>query len=115
MREAPAITIIERLLAAGATVRAHDPEAISEARKVFGDRIEYSHNQYDILASADALAIITDWSEYRNPDFDRIKAALKSPLIVDGRNLYKPDRMASAGFSYIPLGRCGGAVCDVVK
>jgi len=115
MREAPAITIIERLLAAGATVRAHDPEAIKEARKIFGDRIEYSHNQYDILASADALAVITDWSEYRNPDFDRIKAALKNPLIVDGRNLYKPDRMASAGFSYIPLGRCGGTVCGEVK
>jgi len=115
MREAPAITIIERLLAAGATVRAHDPEAIQEARKIFGDRIEYSHNQYDILASADALAIITDWSEYRNPDFDRIKAALKNPLIVDGRNLYKPDRMVSAGFSYIPLGRCGGTVCEVEK
>jgi len=115
MREAPAITIIERLLAAGATVRAHDPEAIKEARKLFGDRIEYSHNQYDILAGADALAVITDWSEYRNPDFDRIMAALKSPLIVDGRNLYKPDRMASAGFSYIPLGRCGGTVCGEVK
>ncbi|MBK5276257.1 MAG: UDP-glucose/GDP-mannose dehydrogenase family protein [Desulfuromonadales bacterium] len=114
MREAPAITIIERLLAAGATVRAHDPEAIKEARKVFGDRIEYSHNQYDILANADALAVITDWSEYRNPDFDRIKAALKNPIIVDGRNLYKPDRMVSAGFSYIPLGRCGGTVCGEV-
>ncbi len=113
MREAPAITIIERLLAAGATVRAHDPEAIKEARKQFGDRIEYSSNQYEILENADALAIITDWSEYRNPDFDRIKAALKSPLIVDGRNLYKPDRMATAGFRYIPLGRCSGGICEV--
>jgi UDPglucose 6-dehydrogenase len=115
MREAPAITIIERLLAAGATVRAHDPEAIKEARKVFGDRIEYSHNQYDILANADALAIITDWSEYRNPDFERIKSALKTALVVDGRNLYKPDRMASAGFRYVPLGRCGGGICGEVK
>jgi len=113
MREAPAITIIERLLAAGATVRAHDPEALKEARKVFGDRIEYSHNQYDILANADALTIITDWNEYRNPDFDRIKNALKEPLIVDGRNLYKPDRMARTGFRYIPLGRCGGGICEV--
>jgi len=115
MREAPAITIIERLLAAGATVRAHDPEAIKEAKKVFGDRIEYSSNQYAILENADALAIITDWSEYRNPDFDRIKAALKNPLVVDGRNLYKPDRMSATGFSYIPLGRCGGEVCGEVK
>ena len=115
MREAPAITIIERLLAAGATIRAHDPEAINEARKIFGDRIEYSHNQYEILTNADALTIITDWSEYRNPDFDRIKSALKTPIIVDGRNLYKPDRMASSGFTYIPLGRCSGGICGEVK
>jgi len=108
MREAPSLTIIERLLAAGATVRAHDPEALKEARKHFGDRIEYSSNQYDILAGADALAVITDWSEYRNPDFDRIMAALKFPNIVDGRNLYKPQRLAAAGFSYVPLGRSVG-------
>jgi UDPglucose 6-dehydrogenase len=57
----------------------------------------------------------SDWSEYRNPDFDRIKATLKSPLVVDGRNLYKPERMAAAGFSYIPLGRCGGSICGEVK
>ena len=107
MREAPAITIIERLLAAGASVRAHDPEAIREAQKIFGDRIEYSSSQYTILQSADALAIITDWNEYRTPDFDRIRESLKSPIIVDGRNLYKPDRMASAGFRYLPLGRTG--------
>jgi len=115
MREAPAITIIERLLAAGAVVRAHDPEAINEARKIFGDRIEYSSNQYDILDGADALAVITDWSEYRNPDFDRIKTALRSPTIVDGRNLYKPDRMAAGGFTYVPLGRCSGGICGGVK
>jgi UDPglucose 6-dehydrogenase len=115
MREAPAITIIEHLLAAGATVRAHDPEALKEAKHYFGDRIEYSSNQYDILDGADALTIITDWSEYRNPDFDRIKAALRTANIVDGRNLYKPDRMATAGFSYIPLGRCSGGICGGVK
>ncbi|KAA0894100.1 UDP-glucose dehydrogenase family protein [Oryzomonas rubra] len=115
MREAPAITIIERLLAAGATVRAHDPEALKEAKKHFGDRIEYSTNQYAILENADALTIITDWSEYRNPDFDRIKSALKSPLVIDGRNLYKPDRMAAAGFRYLPLGRCGVGICGEVK
>ena len=105
MREAPALTIIERLLAAGATVRGHDPEALKEAKKYFGDRIEYSNNQYDILDGADALAVITDWNEYRNPDFDRIKEALKSPNIVDGRNLYRPPRMAANGFNYFPLGR----------
>ncbi|HIJ95717.1 MAG TPA: UDP-glucose/GDP-mannose dehydrogenase family protein [Desulfuromonadales bacterium] len=115
MREAPSITIIERLLAAGASVRAHDPEAIKEAKKVFGDRIEYSSNQYDILDGADALAVITDWNEYRNPDFERIKAALKTPVIVDGRNLYRPERMASSGFIYAPLGRSNAATCGMVK
>jgi UDPglucose 6-dehydrogenase len=115
MREAPAITIIEHLLAAGAVVRAHDPEALKEARKIFGDRVELSSNQYDILDGADALAVITDWNEYRNPDFDRIKAALKSPTIVDGRNLYKPERMAASGFAYVPLGRCSGGICGGVK
>jgi len=115
MREAPAITIIERLLTAGATVCAHDPEAINEAKKIFGDRITYNHNQYDILAGADALTIITDWNEYRNPDFDRIKAAMKTPLIVDGRNLYRPARMASAGFRYIPLGRYGRGIYGETK
>jgi UDPglucose 6-dehydrogenase len=115
MREAPSITIIEHLLAAGATVRAHDPEAIKEAKKTFGDRIEYSSNQYEILDGADALAIITDWSEYRNPDFDRIKAALRTPNIVDGRNLYKPDRMAKNGFTYIPLGRNSSGIHGEIK
>jgi UDPglucose 6-dehydrogenase len=105
MRAAPAITIIERLLAAGATVRAHDPEAIAEARKVFGDRIEYSHNQYDILAGADALTVITDWNEYRHPDFIRIKSTLRRPIVIDGRNLYTPEKMASLGFTYRSLGR----------
>ena len=107
MREAPAITVIENLLAQGATVRAHDPEALKEARKQFGDRITYSTNQYEILADADVLVIITDWSEYRNPDFDRIKAELKEPFIIDGRNLYKLGRMRDAGFRYVPLGRNG--------
>jgi UDPglucose 6-dehydrogenase len=110
MREAPSLTVIEKLLACGAQVRVHDPEALKEARKFFGDRVAYSHNQYDILTGADALVIITDWSEYRNPDFDRIAAELKSPLIIDGRNLYKPERMKSAGFTYVPLGRNGREV-----
>jgi len=109
MREAPSLTIIEKLLALGAQVTVHDPEALKEARKYFGDRIQYSNNQYEILAGADALVIITDWNEYRNPDFERIAAELKSPLIVDGRNLYKPDRLKSAGFDYVPLGRNGRA------
>lgn len=110
MREAPSLTIIERLLAAGATVRAHDPEALAEARKHFSNRIQYSSNQYEILDGADALVVITDWHEYRNPDFDRITGALKSPLIIDGRNLYKLGRMQELGIRYIPLGRAGHGI-----
>ncbi len=114
MREAPSLTIIEKLLALGAEVRAHDPEALKEAHKHFGERITYSHNQYDILTGADALVIITDWNEYRNPDFDRIATELKEPLIIDGRNLYKPERMKMAGFTYIPLGRNGSLTLSSV-
>ena len=110
MREAPSLTIIERLLATGATVRAHDPEALAEAKKHFGDRIQYSSNQYEILDNADALTVITDWHEYRNPDFDRIRQALNKPLIVDGRNLYKLGRMQELGIRYIPLGRAGNGI-----
>jgi UDPglucose 6-dehydrogenase len=105
MREAPSVVIINRLLELGATVRAHDPEAIREAQKIFGDRITYSHNHYDILNQADALAIITEWNEYRNPDFDKIRTLLKAALIFDGRNLYTPHRMRQAGFDYHPIGR----------
>jgi UDPglucose 6-dehydrogenase len=115
MREAPSLTIIEHLLALGAKVRAHDPEAIVEAKKYFGERIEYSTHQYEMLAGCDALAVITDWSEYRNPDFDLIKHSLKSPLVVDGRNLYKPARMNDAGFCYIPLGRNGSGICEEIN
>ena len=107
MREAPSVVIIDRLLELGATVRAHDPVAIKEAKKIFGDRIDYSTNHYDILQGADALAIVTEWSEYRNPDFDKLRSYLKNPLIFDGRNLYEPHRMKDAGFSYFPIGRNG--------
>ena len=109
MREAPSVVIINRLLELGAEVRAHDPEAIREATRIFGDRITYSSNQYDILEGADALAIITEWSEYRNPDFERIKTLLRQPLIFDGRNLYEPRRMHAAGIEYFSIGRnCSG-------
>lgn len=112
MREAPSLVIINRLLEMGAKVRAHDPEAIREAAKIFGDRIVYSHNQYDILGEADALAIVTEWSEYRNPDFAKIKDLLKQPLIFDGRNLFEPNRMKAAGFEYWPIGRNGTRNCE---
>ena len=112
MREAPSLVIINRLLDMGAKVRAHDPEAIREAARIFGDRILYSHNQYDILMEADALAIVTEWSEYRNPDFAKIKDLLKQPLIFDGRNLFEPHRMKAAGFEYYPIGRNSTRNCE---
>ncbi len=112
MREAPSVVIIERLLELGARVVAHDPEAIKEAQKIFGDRISYSHNQYEILKGADALAIVTEWSEYRNPDFDKVKTLLNRPLIFDGRNLYTPHRMREAGVEYFPIGRNGKTLLE---
>jgi UDPglucose 6-dehydrogenase len=107
MREAPSVVIIERLLKMGAIVRAHDPVAIKEAIKLFGDRVEFSNNPYEILQGADALAIVTEWNEYRNPDFDKIKSQLRRPLIFDGRNLFQPERMEAAGINYFPIGRNG--------
>ncbi|MGI8496431.1 MAG: UDP-glucose dehydrogenase family protein [Gemmatimonadaceae bacterium] len=108
MREAPALTLIEKLLAAGAHVVAPDPVAIPEARRRLGARIEYAALSYDALPGAQALAILTDWNEYRRPDFERMLAALARPLIVDGRNLYEPARMAQYGFTYLSIGRPGG-------
>ena len=105
MRESPAVDLIEALLEAGAAVRAHDPQATASARALFGERIDYAEHAYDCLAGADALVIVTEWLEFRNPDFGRIKAALRQPLIVDGRNLYDPAKMAALGFTYLGIGR----------
>jgi UDPglucose 6-dehydrogenase len=113
MREAPSIVVIERLLAEGASVRAHDPEAVKEAQKIFGDRIAYScSSPYDILAGADALAIVTEWNEYRNPDFERIAEQLRTPVIFDGRNLYNPRRLKEMGFIYHGIGRNGSGFVE---
>jgi UDPglucose 6-dehydrogenase len=105
VRESPALVMIEALLAAGARVQAHDPAAIETARHVLGDRVTYVAHAYDAVAGADALAILTEWREYRNPDFARVKQALKRPLIVDGRNLYEPARLTELGFTYDCIGR----------
>jgi UDPglucose 6-dehydrogenase len=105
MREAPAITIIEGLLKAGATVRAYDPEARETARRIFGNRITYCKNAYDALKGADALALVTEWNEFREPDFARMKKHMKAPVIFDGRNIYKPEAIAAQGFSYHSIGR----------
>src|SRR5438067_5065519 len=105
MREAPAITIIEGLLARGAAIAVHDPEALHEARKVFGERVTYHRVNYEALAGADALLIVTEWNEFRRPDFPRMKRLLRRPIIFDGRNLYEPEVMREHGFTYFPIGR----------
>lgn len=108
MRDAPAITVIESLLAAGARVQAFDPEAMEEARKIFGDRIQYTHRNYDALHGATALLILTEWNEFRRPDFERIKKLLKQPVIFDGRNIYDPSDLRRSGFKYYSIGRNDG-------
>ena len=105
VRESPALVLVELLLQEGATVRVHDPAALATARRVLGDRVTYAEHAYDALAGADALAIVTEWLEYRNPDFARIRQLLRRPLIVDGRNLFEPDRLAKLGFTYDSIGR----------
>jgi UDPglucose 6-dehydrogenase len=105
MREAPAVTVIERLLASGAKVRAHDPEAAERAREIFGDRVSYSAINYDCLKDADALLVVTEWDEFRHPDYAKMKSLMKSPVIFDGRNIYDPVRMKQEGFTYYAMGR----------
>ncbi|MGL4461736.1 MAG: UDP-glucose dehydrogenase family protein [Planctomycetia bacterium] len=105
IREAPSLVLIQRLLDAGATVCAFDPKAAEHVHKVFGDRIEYAEDAYSCLDGADALAVVTEWSQFRTPDFDEIKSRLARPIIVDGRNLYALDVMAENGFVYSSIGR----------
>jgi UDPglucose 6-dehydrogenase len=105
MRESPALTLIESLLEAGATVVAHDPVAMPEAKRRLGDRVWYADSNYDALDGADALVVVTDWNQFRHPDFERIKTSLARPIVIDGRNLYHPDKMAALGFTYRSIGR----------
>ncbi|MES2124099.1 MAG: UDP-glucose/GDP-mannose dehydrogenase family protein [Gemmatimonadota bacterium] len=108
MRESPAVDLVEALLDAGAVVRAHDPEAMNVARALWGDRVDLVNDPYDALVGADALAVVTEWLVYRTPDFERIQRALGTGVIVDGRNLYEPARMARLGFRYTGIGRRDG-------
>lgn len=105
VRESPAHSVINGLLAAGAEVHAFDPEAMETTKAVFGDSIFYGADKYEILRDADALAICTEWREFRRPDFDHIKTLLKSPVIFDGRNLYRPEKMKEFGWEYSSIGR----------
>jgi UDPglucose 6-dehydrogenase len=105
MREAPAVPIIEGLLKRGAKVKAFDPEARVSAERIFKRRIGYAKHAYDALTGADALLVITEWNEFREPDFARMKRLLKRPILLDGRNLYDPEKMRALGFTYVSIGR----------
>ena len=105
MREAPSVPIVEYLLSHGAAVRAYDPEAAPTARRIFGDRVTFCDKSYEALDRADALLIVTEWNEFREPDFRKMIQHLKSPVVFDGRNLYSPAHMKSLGFTYFSIGR----------
>jgi UDPglucose 6-dehydrogenase len=105
MREAPAIVIIDRLLGLGAAIRAYDPEADATARRIFGNRIVICEKSYDALEGADALAVVTEWNTFREPDFDRMKRLMRAPVVFDGRNVYSPEQMRNLGFTYFSIGR----------
>jgi UDPglucose 6-dehydrogenase len=104
VRESPALTLIDALLADGAQVVAHDPEAMEIVRPTYGSRIELAKTAYDAVEGADALALVTEWREYQSPDFARIKAALKQPVLIDGRNIWSQYNLRSQGFQYSGIG-----------
>ncbi|HEV2672669.1 MAG TPA: UDP-glucose/GDP-mannose dehydrogenase family protein [Gemmatimonadales bacterium] len=105
VRESPALVLVEALLCEGVRVQVHDPAAIKTAARQLGSRVQYATHAYDALSGADALAIVTEWLEYRNPDFARMQQLLNRPLIVDGRNLYDPVKLGRLGFTYDSIGR----------
>lgn len=105
MREAPAVPIIEGLLARGAKVKAFDPEAREVAKRIFKNRIGYARLAYHALAGADALCVVTEWNEFRDPDFKKMKGLMATPVIFDGRNIYSPADVRAAGFTYYSIGR----------
>jgi UDPglucose 6-dehydrogenase len=105
IREAPALVLIEALLAAGAQVRVHDPEALPNVRQIHGERLAYCDRPYGALEQADALAVVTEWSEFRNPDFEVMRRLMRQPVVFDGRNVYDPARMEALGFTYHGIGR----------
>jgi UDPglucose 6-dehydrogenase len=109
IREAPALVLVDQLVAAGATVVGTDPVAMEAVRKQIGDRIQYQENNYECAKGADALVLVTEWHEFRRPAFDRLKGLLKQPVIFDGRNIWNPAELRAAGFTYYAIGRGKGA------
>jgi UDPglucose 6-dehydrogenase len=105
VREAPSFYVVERFLELGASVAVFDPEAMGGARERFGDRIDYAQSSYGALQGADALVVVTEWNEFRKPDFGLMKSLLKAPVVFDGRNIYDPRKMRDLGFLYHSVGR----------
>jgi len=105
MREAPALTLVDSLLRGGATVRAYDPKAMAYARRLIGERITFCQRSYDAVTGADALVLVTEWNEFREPDFERIRSLMRHPAIFDGRNIYNPETLKQLGFHYEGIGR----------
>jgi UDPglucose 6-dehydrogenase len=105
MREAPAVPLIQALLKDGAQVHVYDPEAMQVARTIFGSKVKYAENSYGALDGADALALVTEWNEFREPDFARMRSTMRTPVIFDGRNIYSPEQIRAQGFTYVSMGR----------
>jgi UDPglucose 6-dehydrogenase len=105
IREAPALDVVKRLLEGGAAVQAYDPKATASARRIFGDRVRFCQRSYDAVEGADALVVATEWAEFREPDFGRIKGLMRRPAIFDGRNIFNPQHLQSLGFHYEGIGR----------
>jgi len=105
MREAPAVPLINAVLEAGATVTAYDPEATKVAKGIFGTRVTFADKSYDAVAGADALALVTEWNEFREPDWMKIKKAMRTPVIFDGRNIFNGEQLRGLGFTYYSMGR----------
>jgi UDPglucose 6-dehydrogenase len=105
IREAPALVLVNDLLERGAKLQVYDPEAMKNVKAVYGDQLSYAANPLEALHGVDALAICTEWGDFRNPEFDEMKRRMKAPLIFDGRNLYEPENMRAYGFTYYSIGR----------
>jgi UDPglucose 6-dehydrogenase len=105
IREAPSLFLIDNFLKAGAKVSAYDPEAMDNVKKIYGEKIHFGKDHYEILKNADALVICTEWSVFRTPDFDAMKKLMKQKLIFDGRNVYSKEQMQELGFNYYSIGR----------
>jgi UDPglucose 6-dehydrogenase len=107
MREAPSLALIEKLLVAGCTVKAYDPVAMPEAKRILGDRVDYAKDIYDAAQQADAILLVTEWKEFRLPDWHILKNAMRTPVVFDGRNIYDSEELQRAGFEYFGLGNSG--------